>query len=107
MIRINFICKDRTPDFANWDKRRYPETEYDICFNSEEDKDWDCVVVQQNLPKTFYFRCREGNVIYLCTEPPMAVPCPHSFTEQFDRIVVPNPKVKHRNRLLSALKKLF
>lgn len=100
MIHINFICKDRTPDFANWDKTRFPESEYDICFNSEEDKDWDCVVVQQNLPKAWKFRCRSGNVIYLCTEPPMMEPCPHSFTEQFDKVVVQNSRVKHRNCLL-------
>ncbi len=100
MVHINFICKDRTPDFANWDKTRFPESEYDICFNSEEDKPWDCVVVQQNLPKKFNFQCRAGNVIYLCTEPPMMQPCPRSFTDQFDKIVVSNPKIRHRNRLL-------
>lgn len=100
MIHINFISKDRTPDFANWDKRRFPESEFDICFNSEEDKAWDCVVVQQNLPKPFSFRCRKGNVIYLCTEPPMMEPCPHSYTEQFDMILVSDSKIRHRNRIL-------
>lgn len=100
MIHINFICKDRTPDFACLDRTKYPETEYNICFNSEEDILWDCVVVQQNLPKKWTFRCRDGNVIYLCTEPPMMLPCPHSFTEQFDKVVVPNPKIKHKNLFL-------
>ena len=97
MLHINIITNSKSKGHPNLDLNRFPQSEYDICFNSEEDKLWDCVVVGQNLPYIYKFRCRRGNVIYISGEPPMMFPCPSSFTNQFDKVVVVNKKIKHKN----------
>ena len=100
MININLLSCSKAPFYPNWNKKRYPEDKYNICFNSSEDLDWDCVVVCQDVPETKMFKCRQGNVIYVSGEPPLMFPCPKSFTKQFDFILVSDPSVKHPNRLL-------
>lgn len=101
MININILSSSGSPFYPHWDKERFPESEYNIQENSDEDILWDCVVVYQNIPTIKHFRCKEGNVIYFSGEPPMMAPCPHVFTKQFDKVVLPHPKVKHRNKITS------
>lgn len=99
MKHINILVYSQLRDLPEWDKNKYPESEYDIRFNSTENIIWDCVVVRQNVSKPFSFRCKSGNVIYLNCEPPIMAPLPHSFTNQFDMVVVQNPRVKHSNKI--------
>lgn len=101
MIHINILtCSDNHHVYdPHWDKSKYQESEFDIQINSTDDIEWDCVIVSQNLLKTTTFRCRLGNVFYISGEPPFMVPCPHSFTEQFDCVILPDPNVKHRNKI--------
>lgn len=100
MVNINILCPSGTPFFSNWDKIRYPKSEYNICINSDADIVWDCVVIYQNISNTKHFRCYRGKVIYVSGEPPLMFPCPHSFTQQFDEVVVTNPKIEHINKQL-------
>lgn len=101
MIHINiFTCSNGDPYYPNWDKNEYPESEYDIKTNSDADIVWDCVIVSQNVPKPIKIRCKEGNLLYISGEPPLMYPCPHSFTEQFDTVIMPHRKVKHKNKIL-------
>lgn len=100
MIHINILTCQPNPFMPNWDRMKFPESEYDIQTNSEEDIEWDCVVVRQNVPHVFNFKCKEGNVIYTSGEPPMMYPCPRVFTNQFDLVIAPNKKIRHRNLLL-------
>lgn len=74
---------------------------FDIRENSREDLDWDCVAVSQNVIGEVDFKCRAGNVFYFCGEPPLMEPCPRAFTNQFDIVVAPHPKVRHQHLLLS------
>ena len=98
MTKINIITCAPNPEFPNWDRSRFPESEYYISANSDEDIEWDAVVVRQDAPKEITLRCREGNVIYTSGEPPLMCPCPHSFTNQFDYVISPIPRIKHKNK---------
>lgn len=52
MIRINILSgSQRDPFFAHWDKERFPESEYYIAENSNEDIVWDAVVVYENIKR--------------------------------------------------------
>lgn len=102
MIHINILTKStNNPYYPNWDKNKFPETEFDIRANSNDDIDWDCVVVCQNICSTTTLKCKSGNLIYVSGEPPLMYPCPHSFVEQFDKVYLPHLKVKHRCKVLS------
>lgn len=97
MIHVNFLTCSKIRELPEWDKERFPESEYDFQFNSTEDRVWDCVVDRQNVPYVTTFRCKKGRVLYTNCEPPSAWPLPESFINQFDAGVVQNPKVKHPN----------
>ena len=101
MIHINILSKSNQPFFPHWNKEADPPSIYDIKENSEEDIVWDCVVIYQDIPISKKFRCRKGNVFYFSGEPPMMVPMPSVFTKQFDKVVLPHPKVKHKNKITS------
>lgn len=101
MININILTCTQLKEFPEWDKNRFPESEYNILYNSTEDIVWDCVVVRQDVPYPYKFKCKKGNVIYTNCEPPSAWPLPQSFTDQFDHVIVCNPSVKHPNRKMS------
>ena len=101
MLNINILtCADNTHEYdPHWDKEKYPESEYNFQINSFENIEWDCVIVSQNLPARTTLKCREGNMFYISGEPPLMVPCPHDFTEQFDKVILPHSKVKHRFKI--------
>lgn len=101
MININILSSSDKPFYPHWDRKRFPESEYNIQENSDENIVWDCVVIYQNIPSTKHFRCKEGNVIYISGEPPMMAPCPHVFTKQFDTVVLPHPHVRHKHKIKS------
>lgn len=101
MIHINILSRSDRPFYAHWDKCKYPTTEYDIQENSTEDIEWDCVVIYQNIRGEKQFKCKEGNVFYFSGEPPLMAPLPRVFTRQFDTIVVPHSKVRHKNKITS------
>lgn len=101
MIHINILSRTNDVFIHQWNKDLFPESEYDICSNSTKNIVWDCVVVYQDILTEAHFRCKEGNVIYISGEPPMMVPCPHSFTEQFDMVILPHKSVKHKRKLTS------
>lgn len=102
MIHINILTRSTNdPYYPNWDKNRFPETEYDIRTNCADDIEWDCVIVSQNLESTTKLRCREGNLLYMSGEPPLMLPCPNTFTKQFDCVLLPHQNVRHRNKILS------
>lgn len=99
MKHINLLTCTEIREMPEWDKKRFPDSEYDIQYNSTDDIVWDCVVARQNVPYPYTFRCKEGGVIYTNCEPPQAWPLPHSFTSQFDFLIIQNPKVKHPNQI--------
>lgn len=101
MIRINILSRTNDVFIHQWDKERFPESEYDIRFNCREDIIWDCVVVYQDILIDARLRCKEGNVIYVSGEPPMMVACPHEFTNQFDVVILPHKAVKHKCKITS------
>lgn len=100
MKHINLLTCTDIREKPEWDKNRFPETEYDIQYNSKDDIVWDCVVTRQNVPYPYTFHCKEGGVIYTNCEPPSAWPLPHSFTNQFDYLILQNPNVKHPNKIM-------
>lgn len=99
MKHINVITCTQIREFPEWDKDRFPENEYDFQYNSEEDRVWDSIVIRQNLPYPMKFKCKKSGVVFTNCEPPSAWPLPHSFTSQFDLVLVQNPKVKHPNKM--------
>lgn len=99
MIHVNFLTCSMIREFPDWDKKRFPEDQYDFQFNSTEDRVWDCVVDRQNVPYVTTFKCKKGHVLYTNCEPPSAWPLPESFLKQFDFGVVQNPKVKNPNMI--------
>lgn len=101
MIHINILSRSDRPFYPHWNKEKYPPSEYDIRENSDEDIEWDCVVIYQNTPSDVHFRCRAGNVLFFSGEPPMMAPCPHVFTKQFDVVVLPHPHVRHSHKIIS------
>lgn len=102
MIRINILSGvQKDPFFAQWDKERFPETEYYICENSVEDIIWDIVVVYENVKHSLTIKCKRGGLIYVAGEPPMMRPLPNVFLRQFDKVVIPNINSKHSHKILS------
>lgn len=102
MIRINILSGvQKDPFFAQWDKERFPETEYYICENSVEDIIWDIVVVYENVKHSLTIKCKQGGLIYVAGEPPMMRPLPNVFLKQFDKVVIPNINSKHSHKILS------
>lgn len=102
MIRINILSGvQKNPFFAQWDKERFPETEYYICENSVEDIIWDIVVVYENVKHSLTVKCKCGGLIYVAGEPPMMRPLPNAFLKQFDEVVIPNLNSKHPHKYLS------
>lgn len=101
MIHINILSRSNDLFVHQWDKQRYPESKYDIRSNSTENILWDCVVIYQDILSDVHFHCRDGNVIYVSGEPPMMVPCPHDFTQQFDVVVLPHKVVRHSHKIAS------
>lgn len=99
MKHINLLTCTEIRELPEWDKKRFPESEYDIRFNSTEDRVWDLVVVRQNVPFPHTFRCREGGVLYTSCEPPQAWPLPRAFTDQFDALVIQHPGIRHPNQI--------
>lgn len=97
MKHINIITCSDFRELPEWDKKRFPESEYDFQFNSTEDIIWDAVVVRQNIPYPMQMRCRKGNVIYTNCEPPSSWPLTKSFLKQFDYGLVQNTHVKGSN----------
>lgn len=102
MKRINIVyATDGEIFFAQWNKEKYPPTEYDIRFNSDEDADWDMVVVYENAGKHSQFRCRKGALVFVSGEPPLMRPYPKDFLAQFDIVVMPKHNVVHPHHILS------
>lgn len=102
MIKINILSGSQKDPFgAQWDKVRYPESEFLIKENSTEDIEWDVVIVYENIKQPARIKCREGNLIYFAGEPPMMRPLPNKFISQFDEVYIPNLKSKHYNKHLS------
>lgn len=102
MLKINILSGcTKDPFYAQWDKKRYPTTDFQISENSSENIDWDIVVVYENLKGPAIIKCRKGGLIYVSGEPPLMRPLPNAFLRQFDQIVVPNIKSKHPHKLLS------
>ena len=98
---INIITPLPHSVFESHINHQLTDGTYDIRENSSDDIEWDCVVVYQNTPQILNCRCKEGNMLYFCGEPPLMRPCPHVFTEQFDTIVLPHPNVKHSHKITS------
>ena len=102
MIHINILSgAQKDPFFAHWDKNRYPESDFYICENSKENLDWDIVVVYENIKAPISVKCSKGNLFYFAGEPPLMRPLLNSFLRQFDTVVVPNIKSRHKNKILS------
>ncbi len=101
MIHINILSRSDRPFFPHWDMEMFPPSEFDIRENSDEDIVWDCVVVYQNIPREMHFNCRSGNLFYFSGEPPMMFPCPSVFLKQFDKVILPHPNVRHKNKVQS------
>jgi hypothetical protein len=102
MLKINILSgSQKDPFFAQWDKQRYPEADYYIRENAQEDLVWDLVIVYENLREPQRVRCRQGGLIYVAGEPPLMRPLPQGFVRQFDEIYVPNRGVRHPHKVLS------
>lgn len=102
MLKINILSHAQKDPFkAQWDKNRFPETDYLICENSTEDVLWDIVVVYENVKAPTTIKYKEGGLIYFSGEPPMMRPLPDAFIAQFDEAVIPNTSSRHPNKLLS------
>ncbi|NDV57787.1 glycosyltransferase family 10 domain-containing protein [Bacteroides sp. 519] len=102
MIKINILSGvQKNPFGAQWDKKRFPESLFYICENSDEKIEWDIIVIYENIRSSITFQCRKGQLIYVAGEPPMMRPLPNSFLKQFDEVIIPNTKSKHSNKLLS------
>ncbi len=101
MRYINIITTLPYPIFESHINNEVINGVFDIRENSNINIDWDCVVVYQNAPKELKCRCRSGNLLYFCGEPPLMRPCPHAFTEQFDAIFLPHKNARHRNKIKS------
>lgn len=102
MIKINILSgTQKDPFFAQWDKERFPESEFYIRENSAENISWDVVVVYEDIKSPQTIKCRTGHLIYVAGEPPMMRPLPNVFLKQFDEVVIPNQKSKHSHKLLS------
>lgn len=102
MIKINILSgSQKDPFFAQWDKERFPESQYYICENSVENIAWDIVVVYENIRVSQTVICRTGHLIYVAGEPPMMRPLPNVFLKQFDEVVIPNINSRHLHKLLS------
>lgn len=102
MIRINILSgSQRDPFFAHRDKERFPESEYYIAENSNEDIVWDAVVVYEKIKSPLTVKCKDGNLFYFAGEPPLMRPLLDSFLQQFDKVIIPNKKSKHPHKILS------
>lgn len=102
MTHINIITASAgNIFFAQWNRKKYPESEYDIRFNSDEDMEWDVVVVYENTGSHDTFKCRKGGLVFIAGEPPLMRPYPTAYLKQFDIVVLPKPNVRHPHHILS------
>lgn len=99
MIRINILSCSQAPFFPHWNKDKFPESDFQICENSSEDIEWDCVIVYQNIKCERTIKCKQGNLVYICGEPPLMFPSCSPFLKQFDFIILPNKNIKYKNKL--------
>ncbi len=64
--------------------------------NSEEDREWDLVIVFDGLLGPRRVRVRNGGLIFIAGEPPDAMPYTTAFLDQFDRTYCSHAYAKRR-----------
>ena len=103
MIHINILSKDPYKKFdVQWDYSKFPQSEYDIQFDSNDNINWDLVAVYENMQlDSWTGKCKSGGLVYISGEPPLMHPLPRKFTEQFDVFIGPYPNLKHKNKIIT------
>lgn len=101
MININILTESEHRELFLYmlDKNRYPESEYHIVENSEEDILWDLVVVYEGIHRLHNVRCRKGGLVFISGEPPMSRVYAPPFLKQFDTLITQHPNLKHPNNI--------
>jgi len=64
--------------------------------NSDEERDWDLVIVFDGLPASRTIRVRRGGLIFIAGEPPNAMPYTAAFLNQFDRSFCAHANARRR-----------
>lgn len=103
MININILTwrEGKETFLYMLDKKRYPETEYHIVENSDEDIVWDLVVVYEDIVRPHTVRYRKGGLVFISGEPPMSHVYATPFLKQFDTIITQHPTLHHPNNIQS------
>jgi hypothetical protein len=103
MININILKEGhRHNQFdPQTDITKFSPSEYCLKENSDEDLVWDYVVVYENFDEHPEIKCRPGGLVFVAGEPPLMRPYPKEFLNQFDIVIVPNKKIKHRCHIQS------
>lgn len=103
MININILKEGhRHNQFdPQTDITKFSPSEYCLKENSDEDLVWDYVVVYENFDEHPKIKCRPGGLIFIAGEPPLMRPYPQEFLDQFDIVVIPNKKIKHKKHIQS------
>lgn len=98
MIRINILKEGHRHDQFNpqTDFVKFPTDRYYIKENSDEDIIWDLIVVYENFDDHPKLKYRQGGLVFIAGEPSLMRPYPQGFLNQFDKVIIPNKKIKHR-----------
>lgn len=97
MININIFTEKEDGQLFLFmlDRKRFPESEYHIVENSDEDIVWDLVVVYEGMHRPHTVRCRKGGLVFISGEPPMSRVYATPFLKQFDTLITQHPKLHH------------
>lgn len=101
MININILTRFNHPNFIHQlDVKRFGD-DYSFYENSEKNIIWDLLVVYEGIKVDRDIKVKEGGLLFISGEPPMASVYPKKFLNQFDFIMSSHPKLRHTNNLLS------
>lgn len=93
MIRINILTESapREEFLFQLDRGKFPAEKFDIRENSDEDIEWDLLVVYEGFMAERKHRVKKGGLIFFTGEPPMSRVHPKGFRAQFDSLVTQHP----------------
>lgn len=96
MKYVNILTRYNFPLFAQHiDLPRLSERIH-ITENSDDDREWDLVIVFDGLPALRSVRVRPGGLVFVAGEPPDAIAYTTAFLAQFDQTFCAHPKARRR-----------
>lgn len=94
-LRINIFTSDGKDWFNRQISSEIRENNIVVCNDSSLEKEWDIVVIYEELIKPVKVKCRQ--TIFINGEPPLASVYPYDFLKQFDTVISCRKDLKHQN----------